>query len=198
MYTWSALIDLKKELDVFETEDYDLDVRNAMKKIRLNSPGMKMVVLGNFDVEEGQINPDFYSTGTWYEYWTGDSIVVTNVTDMITLKEGEFRLYTDSKLDKPEYVGIDENIVTGTISDFILYPNPASNHLKLEMHLKQTTNANIEIYDMQGRLVKNVFNGQLTGGIRNLEVNIDGINPGLYFVSIQADNQRIVTKLMVQ
>lgn len=66
MYVYSALIYLKKNEDVFSTTNYSLDLYYDFKKTRLNSPEMSVVVLGNFDIEEGEINPEFQFTGTWY------------------------------------------------------------------------------------------------------------------------------------
>jgi len=198
MYTWSSLIELKKDLDVFETEDFDLDVRNALKKVRLTSSGMSVVVMGNFDVQEGSINPEFYSTGTWYDFWTGDSLEVTDVNATITLQAGEYRLYTDQKLDTPDFVGVDENIVPGSVSDFELFPNPASGQVNIAMYLKQSTPIRIELYDLQGRKVKSIFNGDLPSGIRTLNTDVAGVEPGIYFIVINAGNQRLTKKVLVE
>lgn len=197
-YVYQALIDLKISEEVFETTNYDLDVNTGLKKIRLTSPDMSVIVLGNFNVEEGTIDPNFYSTGTWYDYFSGESIDVTDVNASITLAAGEYRLYTDKDIGNPDFVGIDENILQGAISDFIVYPNPATSQLNLEMHLKQQSNVQVDIYDLQGRMVKNIYNGTLTGGLKNLNADVSNIYQGLYFVVINADSQRLAKKLMIQ
>jgi hypothetical protein len=197
LYTWSALMDLKVNEDVFKTTNYDMDVGDAMKKIRLTSTEMSVVVLGNFDVVDGSIDPEFYATGTWYDFWTGDSIVVENVNDPIELKAGEYRLYTDKKLSTPEFVGIDETIVKGAVSDFMVHPNPASSVVYLNMHLRDASDIEVNVYDVQGRNIRNLFSGPLPGGLRSMEADVSGLNEGLYFVVIEAGSQRIVKKLMV-
>jgi hypothetical protein len=198
MYTWASLIDLKIDEDVFETADFDLDVAGVMKKIRLTSPDMSVVILGNFDVVDGLIDPEFYFTGTWYEFWTGDSLEVTNVNDQISLEAGEYRLYTDKKLKTPDFVGVDETIAQGPISDFIVHPNPASSDIYLNMHIKNASSVKVMIYDLQGRVVKEVFTGELPGGLRTLETSVSDINNGMYFVVIEAEEQRLVKKLLVR
>ena len=45
---------------------------------------MNAVVLGNFDVTSDSINPYFQNTGWWYEFFTGDSLNVSDVNEMIT------------------------------------------------------------------------------------------------------------------
>ena len=64
----AELIKLRVENDVFETDDFSLDVGSAMKSMRLNSSSMNVFVIGNFDVEQGDISGDFAHTGDWYEY----------------------------------------------------------------------------------------------------------------------------------
>ncbi len=184
LYTWSSLIELKKEHDVFETDDYDLDVNGALKKIRLTSDEMSVVVLGNFDVEEGSIDPEFYSTGTWYEFWTGEEMEVTDVNAPISLQAGEYRLYTDKKLDTPDFVGIDEN-TDRSLSDFILYPNPASEQVTIALHLKDASEIAVTIYDLHGRKIDQWYTGQLPGGLKELQGDVSSLETGLYFINIR-------------
>jgi hypothetical protein len=105
-------------------------------------------------------------------------------------------LYTDKKLNTPEFVGVDETIA-GKLSDFVVYPNPATTRLNLSMHLKETSNVNIVMVDLQGRIVKNVYSGQQPGGLRNLEMDLSGLQQGLYFVRVNADGQSMVKKVLV-
>lgn len=196
-YVYQALIELKKNEDVFETEDYDLSVSSAMKKIRLTSPEMSAVVLGNFDVLEGEINPNFYFTGTWYDYFSGEELEVANVSTPITLKPGEYRLYTSKKLDTPDFVGVDENNTPNILGNLYLYPNPASNQLNLDIYLESSSIVTVDIYDIQGKQIKKVYNNKLNGGLQHIRTDISGINQGLYFVSISADNQLVTRKLLI-
>jgi 1,4-alpha-glucan branching enzyme len=196
-YTYQALINLKIDEDAFESRVYDMAVRPAMKRIRVTSDDMSVVVLGNFDVIEDEINPNFYHTGTWYDYWTGEEIEVTDVNDPITLMAGEFRLYTDKKLQTPDFVGVDENIAPGAVSDFITYPNPASSQVNLEMHLSNSSTVSVKLYDIQGRMIKDIFKGQHPSGLRKIQADIAGVHPGLYFVVVQSEGQRLTKKIMI-
>jgi len=197
-YVYQALIDLKVNEDVFETENFDLSVYSALKRIRLSSEDMSVVIIGNFDVVEGEINPDFHFTGTWYDYFGDVELEVIDVNATIALQAGEYKIYTSKKLETPDFVGVDESIANEYIGEFLLYPNPATGQLNLEMQIKQSSSVQIDIYDLQGRLVKSIFNGQLSGGLRNLNTNISGIREGFYFVVIKANGQRLTKKLMVK
>ncbi|MBC8320000.1 MAG: T9SS type A sorting domain-containing protein [Bacteroidetes bacterium] len=189
MYIYSALIDLKKNEDAFSTTDFSLDLYYALKKIKLNSTDMSVVVLGNFGIEEGDINPDFHFTGTWYNYWTGDSIEVANVSETIPLQAGEYKLFTSKKLSKPELVGISDIGSTQNIN--ILYPNPVFNALTI------TNTEDVEqinIYNLLGVVVYSEL------GNRSIHTNINtqDFKPGYYFVQLISNSGKSVTKKFIK
>jgi glycosidase len=176
-YTWSSLISLKKEQDVFRTTDFDLSLTGAMKKIRLTSTEMSVVVLGNFGVVEGDIAPNFYSSGIWYDYFSGESLEVTDVNAPISLAAGEFRIYTDKKLDKPAYVGMDENETESNLQPLV-YPNPVNNRLNVAVTAQL---ARIEIINLVGQ---NVLS--LDWGLgKSASINVSGLQSGVYFIRIE-------------
>jgi len=48
------------------------------------------------------MTPGFSHTGTWYDYFTGNSIDVTDLNASIYLNAGEYHLYTDQPLAVPD------------------------------------------------------------------------------------------------
>jgi len=198
MYTYSSLIDLKKNQNVFKTDDFELDVRWAMKKIKLTTPEMSAVVLGNFHVGEAEIDPEFYFTGTWYDYWTGDSIEVTNVNEAILLQAGEYRLYTSKKLTTPEFVGIEEDSFTDSDLNIKIFPNPATSELNILVDQKNGAKVEISLLDITGKKIKNLATTQLTGGLNQIQSNVLGIKPGLYFLKFEIEDRTVIEKLIIQ
>jgi hypothetical protein len=196
-FTYASLIDLKKNQDVFRTTDYSLDLYYAMKKIRLRGSDMSVVILGNFGVSTGDIDPDFYSTGTWYEYWTGDSIEVTDVHARIELEAGEYRLYTDKKLDAPEYVGISE-VSSGEELKMNIFPNPATSEVNLMIEGGNHEDTSIELLDITGQKVKELSGIRLQDGVTIYKVNLEGVYPGLYFVRVNNGQKSMVKKVVIQ
>jgi hypothetical protein len=199
MYTYTSLIDLKKSLDVFETTDFELDVRWAMKKIKLTSPEMSVVVLGNFHIGPAEIDPDFYFTGTWYDYWTGDSLEVSDVNEKIMLQAGEYRLYTNKKLTTPAFVDVEEHIIDNQFIKLGLNPNPAKTQLYVIIENdRQLSDADIYFYDMMGKKVKELKNVQLSNGLNQITTDVKSLKPGIYFVRVELGSQSIVEKLIIQ
>lgn len=180
-YVYSSLIDLKKNEDVFNTTNFSMNLDGAMKKIRLNGDDMSVVVLGNFGLTEGSINPQFQFEGTWYEYWTGDSISVSNVGGNIMLEAGEYRLYTSKRLSKPDYVGIEDEVVNEL--QIKLFPVPA--HSILNISSSENIDK-LEVYNLLGSLVysdSKVDNNEKS-------IDVDSFKQGYYFIKIYSDNGR--------
>ena len=188
-YVYSALIDLKKNEEAFKTTNFTLDLHNALKKVKLNSDDMSIVVLGNFDIVEGDINPQFQSTGTWYNYWTGDSIVVTDVNETIKLQAGEYKLYTSKRLTKPALVGISD--VEMAPKNNLLFPNPVIETLTITNteNVKQ-----IYIYNLTGSIVFSQMN--TTGNY--VKINTQDFTPGYYFVRMETNNGELISKKFIK
>ncbi len=73
-----------------------------------------------------------------------------------------------------------------------VYPNPASSVIYVETELSGEATATIT--DLSGRLV-NRFN---ISDVQSTSINIDNLNSGMYFLTIQQDNNIIVRKINVQ
>ncbi|HUM48092.1 MAG TPA: alpha-amylase family glycosyl hydrolase, partial [Chitinophagales bacterium] len=149
---YKALIALKLTYPVFQTTDYALAVGNLKKNIRLNNASMNVCVVGNFDISAGNQPPNFQHTGWWYEYFTGDSINVTDLAAQLYLETGEARLYTDVKLAEPELgnVGIDDLNETHAMRLYQNVPNPFDQNTSIDFYLPKSGTALLEIYDLYG------------------------------------------------
>ena len=74
--TWSDLNLLAVEEPIFETTDFSLDVDSStgLKTIHLTNASAGadeigyVTIVGNFGVEEQEIDPKFQETGVWYEF----------------------------------------------------------------------------------------------------------------------------------
>lgn len=90
------------------------------KRLSFDTPDIDLVVLGNFGLDTRTVSGGFTEQGTWYEYFSGDSISVTNPDINISLKAGEWRVYTNRKLSDgiPGAVEIYDNPVTITPMPF--------------------------------------------------------------------------------
>ena len=182
---WAALIKLKLTYAPFSTTNYNVDMANVIKRIRLTHALFNVISIGNFDVVAQNAYPSFHHTGWWYEYFTGDSVNVTDVNMFFHFRAGEYRLYTDTRLPQPDlnvFAGIDE--VAQSQDNITVYPNPTSGHL----NFSTTTGESIEkikLYDLQSRLIleQDFGNGQSAVSIHLPE----NIATGIYLYSISVN-----------
>ncbi|MEC8831710.1 MAG: alpha-amylase family glycosyl hydrolase, partial [Bacteroidota bacterium] len=100
--TWSDLNLLAVEEPIFETSNFSLDVDSStgLKTIHLSdeSAGVDEIgyvtIIGNFGVEEQEIDPQFQEIGVWYEFLANNlKHVVTNGNEPIVLAPGEYRIF---------------------------------------------------------------------------------------------------------
>lgn len=75
---------------------------------------------------------------------------------------------------------------------FNIYPNPAKSMINIESSLNGK--AQIKFFDMTGRCVKEVS----ATDMNNVSVNVEDLNEGVYFISIQQDNNYNIQKLVIE
>lgn len=97
---YSLLTGLKTNHTVFRTGNIGHDLSGSNKRLWLNDEesDMKVLLLGKFDVLAGDIVPSFQHPGTWYEFFTGQTLEVTDPNQPINLQPGEYRLYSNEKM----------------------------------------------------------------------------------------------------
>ncbi len=187
---WTKLIKLKKQEDIFRTDNFTMNVASTdgLKTIHLTddtaSPNIEHItIIGNFGVTTQSIDPAFQQTGTWYDLLNDNiSINVTNVNATISLQPGEFKVYGISQVT----LSVDNIDIEDSIT---LYPNPAYGIFKLN---KAATS--VEIYDILGRKVKS-----FTGNFNSEEVfNISNLKASIYLVKIKSDLGTSTQRLVIQ
>ncbi len=89
-----------------------------------------------------------------------------------------------------------ENHFHGNID---VFPNPVTDNVtSIRYQLNSESNVKIEVYDMQGKLVKSVFDGKEIYGTYEKEINMEGLSSGMYNCRVVADDQVNVIKLIKQ
>ncbi len=206
----AAINKIRTELDVFETSDFVIDGANKQKRISLNHSSMNVCIIGNFDVVSGSINPNFQNTGKWYDFFSGDSIIVSNTTQNIELLPGEFRIYTTVKLPTPGediLVNVDDlyDNEFDNLIDFNLeqnFPNPFNPSTVIRYNLPSAGNVTLIIYDILGNEVKTLVDGFQYPYSHSIMWHGDNnsgssVSSGVYFYSLKYDNKTVTRKMML-
>jgi hypothetical protein len=95
------------------------------------------------------------------------------------------------------YVPVGVSNVAKSFSSANVYPNPATNKAVLTLDLLNNANISIALFDVTGKKVQNVFNGQKTTGKQYFEINVSELNTGLYFVTVSTGDNIKTVKLNV-
>ena len=80
---------------------------------------------------------------------------------------------------------------------FKLSPNPSNNLVTLFMNLPKSNSGNIIIRDQLGRVVKQLNKQNWVAGSNQQIINVSMFNPGVYFISMQAEGITATEKLIV-
>jgi len=88
-------------------------------------------------------------------------------------------------------------INTGTGTMLSNYPNPFNPVTQIQYTIPKDDFVKLNIYDISGRLVKNLFEGNKPAG--NYQINFDGSNlsSGVYFYTLQTSSEIITNKLIL-
>lgn len=101
---------------------------------------------------------------------------------------------TNINYDLAAAAGINELSLFENIS---LYPNPAQNEATLVVSLLQTSQINVTVYDVTGKIVSNVFNGSLNEGETKLAINTTDFSNGMYYAKVSTDSVVETIKLSI-
>ncbi|MBK6573845.1 MAG: T9SS type A sorting domain-containing protein [Saprospiraceae bacterium] len=87
--------------------------------------------------------------------------------------------------------------VSVEINELEINPNPAGEEFNLSWHSERIQDAQINIINMQGELIRN-YKIKMASGKNSLSINGSEILAGVYFVQINTKNQVAFKKLILQ
>ncbi len=96
---FKTFINLKKNNEVFSTDNFTLNLTGSLKQITLLHNSMNVVIYGNFGLEDKTGSPNLSSSSIWYDYYTQQEY---NSSSSFTLAPGEYKILTSMKLDLPD------------------------------------------------------------------------------------------------
>ena len=80
-----------------------------------------------------------------------------------------------------------------------VFPNPTTSDITVTFKVEETTHANLSVYDVVGRKVISILDGQLPDGQYTYNENLGELEPGLYMVTLALENGGVkVSKVVKQ
>lgn len=78
------------------------------------------------------------------------------------------------------------------------YPNPATDLVTVSYEIAKVSNVRLEVFNMNGQIVKTIDAGQQTIGIHNMEINVSDLSRGTYVYSLVADGKRLTKRMIIE
>lgn len=197
--TYAVLNKLRNTHEVMHSTNFTMDVRDGFKQMKLDGDTLDVVSMSNFEMVSTAREVNFTHSGTWYELFSGSEVSVSSSNKVsINLSAGEFRLYFDKKINKPD---ITVNVIDQALSNqIILYPNPSVDAIYIDAGKLGQNISSGEIYDINGKMLHSFTNLLLnpTSNDKITKVNISNFNSGYYFVILKTNNSQIVKHFIKQ
>jgi PKD repeat protein len=147
----------------------------------------------------GQFSPN--SQSDWEE------VIIDNISSVFLTEEFRIRFEFTSVNGNNIFIDdiniFDPNLLSAesyeVLKSLVIYPNPASDRVRLNLELNAGQMIRIEIVDASGRVVQSPFAGFMPEGPQSMEVQLDSsIGSGLYFIRMQGEDGVSVRKLIVE
>jgi hypothetical protein len=90
------------------------------------------------------------------------------------------------------------NDLTLSSANVSVNPNPAKDFVNINFNLTKAANVKVTVYNILGTEVLSKSYGKLISGDSKLTLNTSSLNSGIYFFTIQAGNDRITKKIIVE
>lgn len=87
----------------------------------------------------------------------------------------------------------------GNIENITVYPNPVVDELRISFKSSQAGKAGIALFNNIGKLVYKQDSDVVPGNnLISIDIRSKSIEPGIYFIQVQTENQTFTRKLIVK
>ena len=165
-----------------ETENLGFIVKRAL--VVGDEPGIYE------EIDSYTTNDDLLGEGTTtqksnYIYW--DKSVKPGVTYSYVLQDVDHGGHIRECLPITIYIPDSKVISTDRFVFSSSYPNPFNPVFIVPFELFKSTYVDIKLYDVSGRMVKNIADKEFNPGTYNLPVSADGLSSGIYLLKTQVE-----------
>lgn len=91
--------------------------------------------------------------------------------------------------------GVDD--LNSTVSSFNVLPNPVNNTAEIKFNLVRSSEVDIELFNLEGQVLKNIYSGKLSAGENKIQLDVSGFASGMYLVKLSDGDKNKFINLMV-
>ena len=78
-----------------------------------------------------------------------------------------------------------------------IYPNPVNGNSKIDYFLSKQQHITIDLYNIRGQKISNLFSGLCKSGRNEISLNIANLSNGIYFLKLEKNEYKSITKKIV-
>ncbi len=176
---------------------------------------------GNYNDEDLPTNVTFGSEATFSAYFFDASNVVVddgnwnytiplvylNMTPTDPSQPVQFKYIQDFSFDDydfqfPAYLTVgQEEFGTWNKSKILIsgpLPNPTTGLVEIQVSLQKPASASLTLTNLMGQTVKQMKAQYLSAGTNNINLDVSGLESGIYFITIEAGGEKVSRKLVVE
>ena len=110
----------------------------------------------------------------------------------------QYQLLVGYQSDITTVVGVDDDILVAERFELIpAYPNPFNPTTKISFAIDSPSDIQLDIYDVNGKLIDTILKGYYQPGINGIEWNASEFASGMYFVHLVKQGKRKTQKVML-
>jgi len=126
-----------------------------------------------------------------------DMVDVRPVDGLVAIATHSRGIFTATITSISQVAGV-RNITPPAALQVKTYPNPTAAMATISISLLQDeSDVNIRIYDMQGRMVKELPGGHMSVGNHTVQFDGSGLQSGIYYCNVQAGDKKETTRIAI-
>ena len=184
----------------FVTDRVERSLSGAFKWLKLTTDTSNILVVGNFDVTATSGSVTFQNAGTWYDYFSGNTITATGAAQTISLQPGEYHVYVNRNVTNI-VSPVTDIIYNGKRIRLHVFPNPVRHQATIEYELPETGKVDLRLVNISGQQVANIYEGFKVKGIYRISLSqLQGLYKlpaGTYFLQLEFGPRKLVQKLVL-
>jgi 1,4-alpha-glucan branching enzyme len=195
---YKNIINIRKENTVFTEGDYELlmaNNNNSVLVFKREFEGQSAYMMFNFGNDTQSINIDAPNNTIWYEFISQSTFDIDDYFSEELLPKS-VKIFTNFEIGVLNIDEFPQNI--STIKNF---PNPFNGKTKIEINIMKPEHIKLNIFDITGRNVENIYDGYMQSGITNFYWDPNSsagkeLSSGIYFLKLYMENNLTIKKIM--
>jgi glycosidase len=169
-----------------------------VKQLGTLDPSLRINVFGNFDVVATTVNIPFPTNGMWFDVLRNTFVNISGNALSLTLQPGDYYVFVDKNVNNipTSILNPGYNLANFNIK---LSPNPLQTTSLLQYDVLESGKVTVQVIDINGKIVSQLFSGFKTRGIQQLQINKNalGATNGMCFIQVDINGKKQTQKLTI-